>query len=53
MKNDCAQKVKGETQSNRNAMEKVRQELEKATKKMSKSEAHEELLRVQQDNEVS
>ncbi len=52
-KNDCAQKVKGETQSSRNEMEKVRQELEKAIKKMSKSEAHGELLRMQQDNAVS
>ncbi len=57
IKTECAKTIKEEKKSIRKEMERVRQELDKASKKldhqkMSKSEAHEELLRVQQDNEV-
>ena len=42
-----------EKKANQNEMQKVRLELERALKKMSKSEAHDELLKVQLDNNVS
>ncbi len=56
-KTECAKTIKEEKKFSRKEMERLRQELEKvsqklAHQKMSKSEAHEELLRVQQDNEV-
>ncbi len=45
--------LKEEKKANQNEMEKVRLELERALKKMSKSEAHDELLKVQLVNNVS
>ncbi len=45
--------LKEEKKANQNEMEKVRLELERALKKMSKSEVHGELLKVQVDNDVS
>ncbi len=50
---ESANSLKEEKKSNRNEIDKVRQELERALKKMSKSEAHDELLKVQLDNNVS
>ena len=50
---ESANSLKEEEKSNQNEMDKVRQELERALKKMSKSEAHDELLKVQLDNNVS
>ena len=50
---ESANSLKEEKKSNRNEMDRVRQELERALKKMSKSEAHDELLKVQMDNNVS
>ncbi len=57
-KSEHAKACKEQTKSSQRELKKIRQELEKANKKlgyqkMSKSEAHEELLRVQQDNDVS
>ena len=45
--------LKVEKKANQKEMEKIRLELERALKKMSKSEAHDELLKVQLDNNVS
>ncbi len=50
---ESANSLKEEKKSNQNEMDKVRQQLERALKKMSKSEAHDELLKVQLDNNVS
>ena len=52
-KTESANSLKEEKKSNKNEMDKVRLELERALKKMTKSEAHNELLKVQLDNEVS
>ncbi len=57
-KSEHAEACIEQTKSCEREIKKISQELEKASKKlvhqkMSKSEAHEELLRVQQDNDVS
>ena len=52
-KTESANLLKEEKKSNQNEMEKVRLELERALKKTSKSDAHDELLKVQLDNNVS
>ena len=53
VKTENANLLKEEKKSNQTEMNKVRQELERALKRMSKSEAHDELLKVQLDNHVS
>ncbi|XP_064386017.1 uncharacterized protein LOC135334661 isoform X2 [Halichondria panicea] len=50
VKTENANLLKEEKKSNQTEMNKVRQELERALKRMSKSEAHDELLKVQLDN---
>ncbi len=52
-KTESANLLKEEKKTNQNEMQKVRLELERALKKTSKSEAHDELLKVQVDNDVS
>ena len=52
-KTESANLLNEEKKANQNEMQKVRLELERALKKMSKSEAHDELLKVQLDNNVS
>ncbi len=52
-KTESANLLKEEKKSNGTEMNRVRQELEKARKIMSKSEAHDELLKVQLVNNVS
>ncbi|XP_064386040.1 cingulin-like isoform X3 [Halichondria panicea] len=51
-KTESANLLKEEKKSNQNEMEKVRLELERALKKTSKSDAHDELLKVQLDNNL-
>ncbi len=60
-KTEYAKQIQEERQSSQKEMEKVRHQLEKTTRKaakdksvekMSKSEAHEELLRVKEENMV-
>ena len=52
-KTESANLLKEEKTSNKNEMDRVRLELERALKKMTKAEAHDELLKVQLDNNVS
>ncbi|XP_064385737.1 cingulin-like protein 1 isoform X5 [Halichondria panicea] len=51
-KTESANLLNEEKKANQNEMQKVRLELERALKKMSKSEAHDELLKVQLDNNL-